>query len=554
MTAVAAVAEICAGIQKAYASMRLYPSGHSMIETRMQPLTSALHAFLSEHGSLPLDVEESRLTYSGEPVFRQDSMRDDMAFILFREGVRRLTIYAGLEERELRDLVDRFSRATETMAQDQDLVTLLWEAGFAHIDYELVDPLQLEPTTVNSFEELKANTRARILDSERADLSLTTAGWSDSDHALPRPGIEQGVLVGPEELAVLEKALEQEARPLEQFVEVLSEVIACSATQQGAENARRMLSRVLVAELQQGDLALVLSTVRRLQDVRSQRPDRAAECDAVLVDLATVGALRNVLFGLDGVLQNRRSDLEALLLALAPHSYPALLDLLAEAQGQRARKCILHLLGTDKRLPLTLLRDRLSHPDWFVVRNLVVLLAAARDRCPAEYLLAPLNHADERVRREVVRALENLTDAQASPLLLSALSDPSSSVRTAAARALGRRREAAALPELLEVVESRIFAGREPVEVEAFLEAAAALSDDSALPSLSRLWKDRLVRARSSHVRVGAIRVLAAIGTPAARAELEKARRSRNRNVRQEAERCLLRLENGPVSESERAG
>ena len=554
MTAVAAVAEICAGIQKAYASMRLYPSGHSMIETRMHPLTSALHAFLSEHGSLPLDVEESRLTYSGEPVFRQDSMRDDMAFMLFREGVRRLTIYAGLEERELRDLVDRFSRATETMAQDQDLVTLLWEAGFAHIDYELVDPLQLEPTTVNSFEELKANTRARILDSERADLSLTTAGWSDSDHGASASGDRAGCVgwaggasragEGPRAGSPTARAVRGGAVGGDRLLR----------HQQGAENARRMLSRVLVAELQQGDLALVLSTVRRLQDVRSQRPDRAAECDAVLVDLATVGALRNVLFGLDGVLQNRRSDLEALLLALAPHSYPALLDLLAEAQGQRARKCILHLLGTDKRLPLTLLRDRLSHPDWFVVRNLVVLLAAARDRCPAEYLLAPLNHADERVRREVVRALENLTDAQASPLLLSALSDPSSSVRTAAARALGRRREAAALPELLEVVESRIFAGREPVEVEAFLEAAAALSDDSALPSLSRLWKDRLVRARSSHVRVGAIRVLAAIGTPAARAELEKARRSRNRNVRQEAERCLLRLENGPVSESERAG
>jgi HEAT repeat protein len=184
----------------------------------------------------------------------------------------------------------------------------------------------------------------------------------------------------------------------------------------------------------------------------------------------------------------------------------------------------------------------------------VILQGAARDRCPAEYLLSPLHHTDERVRREAVRALENLTDRRVFTLLLLALSDRSSAVRTAAARALGRRREVEALPELLKLVESRVFAGREPVEVEGFFEAVGALSDDRALPSLSRLWEDRRVHSRSSNVRVGAIRVLAAIGTPAALAELERARRSRNRNVREEAEHCLLRLKNelvprcGPAS------
>ncbi|MCZ7664888.1 MAG: HEAT repeat domain-containing protein [Thermoleophilia bacterium] len=543
----AAVTEICARLQSAYRTMRLYPPGHSMIESRMQPLTSAVFAFLSQHDSLPLQVEESSLTYRGEPVFQQDPLHDDMAFILFREGIRRLTLYEGLEGEEVRGLVDRFSRALEAATLDQDLVTLLWEADFAHIDYDLVDPLQLEPTTANSFEALKADARAKLEDSERADLSLTTAGWRDFDPTLPPLEIERGVLVGPEELAVLEQAIKQEPRPLEQFVAVLLEMLACSASDQGAEAARDTLSQVLLSELQQGDLASVLPAVARLRDVRERRPDRAAVCEGVLAQLAKTGALRAVVLGLDGALQDRQPDLEALLPQLAPHSYPALLDLLAKAEGRRARKCILDMLATDRRLPLTLVKDRLSDPRWFVVRNLVLLLGAARDRCPAEYLLRPLRHTDERVRREAVRSLAGLTDGRASTLLRSALSDQSPTVRTAAAQALGRRRDTEALPDLLNLVQFPGFAGREPAETAGVLEAVAALSDDRALPTLARLWEDRLMRSQPLHVRVGALRALAAIGTPAAVANLERARRSRNRDVRQEAERCLLGLKKGPA-------
>ena len=68
--------------------MHLYPPGHSMIESRMQPLASSLFAFLSRHDSLPLQVGESSLAYHGEEVFRQEELRDDIAFMLFRPGFR----------------------------------------------------------------------------------------------------------------------------------------------------------------------------------------------------------------------------------------------------------------------------------------------------------------------------------------------------------------------------------------------------------------------------------------------------------------------------------
>ena len=537
------VSEICTRFQGACRAMHLYPPGHSMIESRMQPLASSLSAFLSQHDSLPLQVEEASLAYRGEEVFRQEELRDDMAFMLFREGVRLLTLHSGLDREELNGLVECFSRAPEATAFDQDLVTLLWEQDFAHIEYELVDPLRLEVSGASSFEALKADMRTRLHDSVDADLSVTTPGW----YALPAGQlmeIESGVLVGPEELAALEQAIRQEPRPLEQLVDVLMEMLVCSESDRGGESARSTLSRLLVSELKRGDLSLVQPIVARLRDMRHRRPDSAATVDGILADLAQTESLRRVVLGLDGASRERQGEVEALLPQLAPHSYPALLDLLAEAEGGRARKRLLNELTTDRRLPVDLLEQRLSDPRWFVVRNMVVLLGVTQDRCPADILVPVLRHADDRVRREVVRTLSGLTEPRASTLVRSALSDSSPAVRTAAAHALGHRKDADALPDLLDCVRSPGFTGRTPGEVVGFLEALAEVADDRAVPTLVSLSRDRLLHPLPLNIRLGALHALAGIGTPTAAKGLQKVRRSRNRTIRHETERCLLELEN----------
>jgi HEAT repeat protein len=151
-----------------------------------------------------------------------------------------------------------------------------------------------------------------------------------------------------------------------------------------------------------------------------------------------------------------------------------------------------------------------------------------------------LRHADDRVRREVVRTLSGLTGLRASTLLRSALSDSSPAVRTAAAHALGHREDVDALPDLLECVRSPGFTGQTPGEAVGFLEALAGVADDRAVPDLVSLSRDRVLHPTPLDIRLGALHALAGIGTPTAAAALQKVRRSRNRTIRHEAERCLL--------------
>lgn len=293
--------------------------------------------------------------------------------------------------------------------------------------------------------------------------------------------------------------------------------------------------------------------VARLHEMHGRLPDQASLIDDILADLAHVDLLRRIVLGLDRAGRERQEEVEAFLPCLAPHSYPALLDLLAEAQGGRARKCLLNTLTADRRLPVRLLGKRLSDPRWFVVRNMVVLLRTTGEPCPPELLLPASRHSDERVRCEVVRTLSGLPEPQAAVMLRSALSDSSPAVRTAAARAVGRRADTEALPDLLDCVRSPGFMSRDQGEVTNFLDALAGVADDRAVPTLLSLARDRLLHPLPLKVRRAALRGLAAVGTPAAAAGLQKARRSRNRTMREEAERILLARGSGrtppPVQE-----
>ena len=143
-----------------------------------------------------------------------------------------------------------------------------------------------------------------------------------------------------------------------------------------------------------------------------------------------------------------------------------------------------------------------------------------------------------------MRSLTGFSSARASVLLRSALNDDAPAVRTAAAQAIGRRADREALPDLLAHVRSTGFAKNSPAEVEAYIEAMAALGDEQVVAVLDDLCQDRLLRAQPVHVRIAAIRGLARFG-PVAAASIEKASHSRNREVRVEAERALSGVRSG---------
>ncbi len=70
-----------------------------------------------------------------------EEVADNLAWLFYKDGVRELTLARGFEEAELVKLLEIVQRARNAPPDEDDLVTMLWEADFAYLKYKYVDLL-----------------------------------------------------------------------------------------------------------------------------------------------------------------------------------------------------------------------------------------------------------------------------------------------------------------------------------------------------------------------------------------------------------------------------
>jgi len=87
--------KVCAHLYRSCCDLRLYPASHPTFRASMEALLEALDDHQASIGSLVLEVGEAVLRCEDEEVYSQNSGRDNLAFIMFRDGIRTLTSMRG---------------------------------------------------------------------------------------------------------------------------------------------------------------------------------------------------------------------------------------------------------------------------------------------------------------------------------------------------------------------------------------------------------------------------------------------------------------------------
>lgn len=534
------VADLCNALNRACGAMRLYSSDHPIATKSIDLLHRTAHALLAECQEIVLDVQESSINIEGIPVFSGDQLRDKLAFLMFRDGVRALRLRSGLQRDETVALIQVLAHADALDRAEQDLVTVLWEQDFAHIDYHVLDPLlEGEETESTTVDDLKHKIGDILEQSETLDLVEGLPAELEPDVSEQDGRLVIGSLTLTHELEQLEQARQIEPDVFDEFLVVLCEVLVDPSSSTQGSAVPRAISDVLASYFDRGEFGTLTSAINRLRELGDLVPNKAPEIETIIQSLASLERLRKAVVALDGAFVDRRADLEAVLLQLGESAQAPLVELLVEADGINARRALLNTLTTGS-VPTQQIVAHLGDPRWYVARNMVCLLGALRDDTAIPALERTIGHPDERVRREAVRTLGNLTAVRAAQLVELALSDPASSVRVLAARAIVRQQGSTAAAVLLRHVAAKDFAARPESEVRAFFEALGDVADDSAVSSLDVLWKSRLLlRGRPMHVRVGALGALGRIATPRARQSLERASRASDSELRSQAKKSL---------------
>ena len=87
-----------------------------------------------------LTVAETDFVWEEQVVYHQLNKSESLAWGLFKDGMRSLTIKRGAEEEELPRLLEAINRARFLPADaGDDLLTLLWEQEFQLIQYRFVE-------------------------------------------------------------------------------------------------------------------------------------------------------------------------------------------------------------------------------------------------------------------------------------------------------------------------------------------------------------------------------------------------------------------------------
>ena len=119
---------------KAGKTLRLYSEGHRFFSRFAEEFEGRLENQFDYGDSLTFEVTPTSINWDGHRVFENDAGRDNLAFKLYRDGVRLLQFRKGVTASETRDFVALVARESgHAQSLGADLSVLFWEADFKNI-------------------------------------------------------------------------------------------------------------------------------------------------------------------------------------------------------------------------------------------------------------------------------------------------------------------------------------------------------------------------------------------------------------------------------------
>lgn len=140
---------------------------------------------------------------------------------------------------------------------------------------------------------------------------------------------------------------------------------------------------------------------------------------------------------------------------LGERGISAMVEALGAEEDMSVRKFIIDTLTALCRDRVALLGAHINDPRWFLVRNLVTIMARLHSQETLPFLRLTMEHPNPKVRYESIRALGLTGGREASELLMRGLSDADEKARVLCIRWLGRLQEVRAVGPLVRMLEDR---------------------------------------------------------------------------------------------------
>jgi hypothetical protein len=556
------VADWIQALVRTVKAMRMYLPNNPSLHKFQTDLESRTWAVLKEIGDITLTVQQFDFLFENYSVYHNAAREESIAFRFHSDGVREMTIKEGLEVGELRGFLDVVKRATEPTTGQDDVVTLLWERDFRHLEYVYV-PLE---DLMDARDQAGAQEGGRP-DQPDAGIPWPAAGEIEPETATVGEGAPErsddwspAVTVdtawdeaaGPQfkmtdaELGELDQAIKEElVRPLgPEVLEIVAAILESEEEPSGFLESAVAFQRFIELAIEDGDLPRANALLARLKTITAKKAESRAEfgglAEQVIREIGRPSFLAQAAPTLNSHPEIDPGVLTNFLVQLGSSAAPAICDLLGQLNHMKHRRALCEALATSCRDDVEVLISRLGDSRWYVIRNVVYVLGRIAHQGVERALDRALHHEDVRVRKEAVRALGRIESSSSRAYLISAFRDSDAGVRVQAALTLASKRDERAAQAILGVIGTPDFGRRDLSERQAFYEALGRSGSDALVAKLEPvLTKGSLFRSGSEDDRFHAALALAWLGTPAALGVLNRELQGKKDGVKKAVEAAL---------------
>jgi len=536
------VEELLTLISKALRAVQLYLPNNPVYQRALENVRGSCRKIWQATDDVVLEVQETELRWESNLVYSQDQKNESIAWTLFKDGVRSVTLRSGVEETELVRFLQVLHQARTLQAEAaDDLLTLLWQEDFQFLTYTFREISIEGGTPIEAEGPSEVAPPAQVRDQvEKEAPQREVVSVDEFDTTL--------YFLEDQEIGYLQDEVEREySQDLRHNVlSVLFDLIESQTYATVRGELISIIENFIPYLLGSGDFHSVAFVLRELAGVLQRGkeliPEHKIALTAIPTRLSQPDALSQLLQALDeATMHPTEAELGELFRELQPEALVTLAGWVPRLSNEQVKMLVKR---SAERLasqnPGEVLKALASN-DPGTALEMVRLAGRLRLNGAPEGMERLLAEGNREMKLAVVEALTAVASPTALRLLERAVEDGERDVRIAAVRFLSSRGHRGAFQRVESAVNGNKLRQADLTEKIAFFEAYGAQAGAAGIPVLERILVPRglLGRREDAETRACAAMALGKIRGPEARAVLERAVQDKEALVRNAVSRAL---------------
>lgn len=561
--------EVLSLFSKALSSMKIYPSENPSVKSFFESFHEKMEAFLYEYEELKLTVEEFSFSFNGEKVFQEENKKTSLPFLFFKDGMRKLSFYKGLEKKELQDFLEIVKEDSDLPQEESDIVNSIWTKDFAFIRYFAHDEF-LESNIGGEVKEIDYNInneefskgKIELTEEDKEDIQERNAALGFQANASKEENKGKDINLEdvnlPFQLSTKRKdedpeleSLLEESRstpPLTEMINLLFEILYLEERIDQFSATLNVLNQFYKEIIYNSNFTLASLILNRLQELKELFTGQSEEKMELLEKtIQNVRGESSIVYLKKLFLNNQIIDFDSFfqyLRLLGPNAIPLVGDIWEEAKEPIIRLKASNFLYKIGKKDISLLINIAKEHRVSLSKEVIVLLGRIGDKKAVSYLNEFICHKNKEIRLAVIYTLAKIGNGNNNRILIESLSDEDEEVRTRAAIALKYRGDETTFNLVLDLAKKKEFKEKSRLEKKVLLEFLATTKPEEAIALLESILKKKsfFSRSKQNETRLCTIPVLEAIASPEAQKTLEKGAQIRNKTISHASKFALKKI------------